>query len=81
VDAAAPLDLLCVGLNHETSPLEVRDALVMNEAEVERAIQALRERGAAEALVLSTCNRTEVYARGAAIEDPLAFVAALFREI
>ena len=81
MDAAAPLDLLCVGLNHETSPLEVRDALVMNEAEVERAIQALRERGAAEALVLSTCNRTEVYARGAAIEDPLAFVAALFREI
>jgi glutamyl-tRNA reductase len=76
------LDLFCVGLNHETSPLEVRDALVMNEAEVERAIQALRERaGASEAMVLSTCNRTEVYARGAAVEDPSAFVAALLREI
>jgi glutamyl-tRNA reductase len=76
------LDLFCVGLNHETSPLEVRDALVMNEAEVERAIQALRERGgASEAMVLSTCNRTEVYARGAAIEDPSAFVASLLREI
>jgi glutamyl-tRNA reductase len=76
------LDLFCVGLNHETSPLEVRDALVMNEAEVERAIQALRVRGgASEALVLSTCNRTEVYARGAAIEDPSAFVAALLHEI
>jgi glutamyl-tRNA reductase len=80
--AAAPLDLVCVGLNHRTSPLEVRDALVMSEAEVERAIQALRERtGATEAMVLSTCNRTEVYARGAAIEDPPAFVAALLREI
>jgi len=79
---ASALDLFCVGLNHETSPLEVRDALVMSEAEVERAIQTLRERGgAAEALVLSTCNRTEVYARGAAIEDPPAFVAALLREI
>ena len=76
------LDLFCVGLNHETSPLEVRDALVMNEEEVERAITALRERGGAtEALVLSTCNRTEVYARGAAIEDPPAFVATLLREI
>src|SRR5512138_2788733 len=76
------LDFFCVGLNHETSPLEVRDALVMNEEEVERAIQALRERGgAAEALVLSTCNRTEVYARGAAIEDPPAFVSSLLREI
>lgn len=79
---SSALDFFCVGLNHETSPLEVRDALVMNEAEVERAIQTLRERGgAAEALVLSTCNRTEVYARGAAIEDPPAFVAALLREI
>jgi len=76
------LDLFCVGLSHETSPLEVRDALVMNDAEVERAIQALRERaGASEALVLSTCNRTEVYARGATVEDPSAFVAMLLREI
>ncbi|HYJ32828.1 MAG TPA: glutamyl-tRNA reductase [Candidatus Binatia bacterium] len=76
------LDLFCVGLNHETSPLEVRDALVMNDEEVERAIQALRERGgASEALVLSTCNRTEVYARGATIEDPSAFVTALLHEI
>lgn len=76
------LDLFCVGLNHETSPLEVRDALVMNEEEVERAIQVLRQRGgASEALVLSTCNRTEVYARGTTVEDPQAFVAALLREI
>lgn len=80
--ASSALDLFCVGLNHETSPLEVRDALVMNDEEVERAIQTLRQRGGAtEALVLSTCNRTEVYARGAAIEDPSAFVAALLREI
>lgn len=76
------LDLFCVGLNHETSPLEVRDALVMNEEEVERAIQVLRQRGgASEALVLSTCNRTEVYARGTTVDDPQAFVAALLREI
>jgi glutamyl-tRNA reductase len=76
------LELFCVGLNHETSPLEVRDALVLNEEEVGRAIRALRERaGAREALVISTCNRTEVYARGAAVEDPPKFVASLLREI
>ena len=82
-EALAPgLQLFCVGLNHETTPIEVRDALVLNEEEVERAIQALRERaGAREALVISTCNRTEVYARGAEVEDPPAFVASLLREI
>ncbi len=75
------LDFLCVGLNHETSPLEIRDALVMNEQEVERAIQALRERGVEEAMVLSTCNRTEIYARGVAIPDLPLFVNHLLREI
>ena len=76
------LDFLCVGLNHETSPLEIRDALVMNEGEVERAIRDLRERGGVEeALVLSTCNRTEIYARGVAIADLPRFVNDLFREI
>jgi len=80
--AAESLDFLCVGLNHETSPLEVRDALVMNESEVERAIQVLRDRGGAEeALILSTCNRTEVYARGAAVSDLPLFVNQLLLEI
>jgi glutamyl-tRNA reductase len=79
---ADALDLVCVGLNHETSSLEIRDALVLSEEEVGRAIHALRERGgASEALVISTCNRTEVYARGATIGDPPAFVASLLREI
>jgi glutamyl-tRNA reductase len=80
--AEASLDFLCVGLNHETSPLEIRDALVMNEEEVERAIQALRVRGGAEeAIVLSTCNRTEIYARGARVSDLPLFVNDLLREI
>ncbi len=78
----ASLDFLCVGLNHETSPLEIRDALVMNEAEVGRAIQVLRDRGGAdEALILSTCNRTEIYARGASVSDLARFVNDLLREI
>ena len=79
---APALELFCVGLNHETSPLDVRDALVLSDEEVGRAIQALRERaGASEALVISTCNRTEVYARGATLGDPHAFVAKLLSEI
>ncbi len=80
--AEATLDFLCVGLNHETSPLEIRDALVLSEAEVERAIHVLRDRGGAEeALILSTCNRTEIYARGATVTDLPLFVNDLLREI
>ena len=79
---ADSLDFLCVGLNHETSPLEIRDALVLDESEVERAIRELKSRaGADEALVLSTCNRTEIYARGASVSDLPLFVNDLLREI
>lgn len=80
--AAGPLDLFCVGLSYHTSPIEVRDAVVLNDEEVGRAMVALRERGgAAEAMILSTCNRTEIYARGARISDPAEFIASLLREI
>lgn len=76
------LDFVCVGLNHETSPIEVRDALVMDEQDVERTLRTLRERAsAAEALVLSTCNRTEIYARGVAHPDPAALITTLLEEI
>jgi glutamyl-tRNA reductase len=80
--SGSALDLVCVGLNHETTPIEIRDALVMSEEEVARAIQALKERaGAQETLVLSTCNRTEIYARGVASSDPPGLVAELLQEI
>ncbi|HXF59925.1 MAG TPA: glutamyl-tRNA reductase, partial [Candidatus Saccharimonadales bacterium] len=80
--AAESLDFFCVGLNHETSPLEIRDALVMNDSEMERAIQVLRARGGAdEALILSTCNRTEIYARGPGVTDLPRFVNELLLEI
>jgi glutamyl-tRNA reductase len=80
--ASGPLDLFCVGLSYHTSPIEIRDAVVLNDEEVSRAIDALRDRtGAAEAMVLSTCNRTEFYARGARLPDPAAFIAGLLREL
>lgn len=80
--ASGPLDLFCVGLSYHTSPIEIRDAVVLNDEEVGRALNAFRDRtGAAEAMILSTCNRTEFYARGARVGDPAGFVAALLREL
>lgn len=76
------LDLLCVGLSHHSSPIAVRDAVVLGSDEVAVAMDALRDRaGASEAMILSTCNRTEFYAWGARLPDPAAFVASLLREI
>jgi glutamyl-tRNA reductase len=51
-----------VGLNHRSAPVEIRERFVFDEPEIERFILQLREREPfEEVVVLSTCNRTEVY--------------------
>jgi glutamyl-tRNA reductase len=57
-----PIRLLLVGLNHKTAPLEVRETLAFDEGSAVAALTALRAQfPAAEAVLLSTCNRVELY--------------------
>ena len=57
------MTLHAFGLNHQTAPLSVREKLAFDPAQLDRALAALRALpGVGEAAVLSTCNRTEVYA-------------------
>ena len=54
--------LLMLGFNHRTAPLELREALVFDPDRAGRAINDLREAyPASECVLLSTCNRTELY--------------------
>jgi glutamyl-tRNA reductase len=54
--------LLLLGLNHTTAPLEVRERLAFGSGQGRAAVAAFRERHpAAEAVLLSTCNRVELY--------------------
>ena len=55
-----PLQIL--GLNHNTAPVEIREQLVFSGDEIGRALVDLAEiQGVDEAVLLSTCNRTECY--------------------
>jgi glutamyl-tRNA reductase len=54
--------LTLVGVSHRTASLDVRDRLTFRPAEAVRALELLRDRhGVREGVMLSTCNRTEVY--------------------
>ncbi len=62
------MTLFLLGVNHRTAVLEDREALALSSAEVLDLLERLGRRGVlGEALVLSTCNRTEVYAVAAEI--------------
>lgn len=50
------------GVNHRTAPVQVREKLAFEEASLGRVAARLREHtGAPEVVLLSTCNRVEVY--------------------
>lgn len=56
------MSLVVIGLNHRTAPLELLERLSIPRARVEKALADLSGRDSVhEAVVLSTCNRTEVY--------------------
>ncbi len=55
--------LLLLGLNHTTAPLEVRERLAFSSAARQTALEKFKERfPGCEAVILSTCNRVELYA-------------------
>src|SRR5829696_8225754 len=58
--SAAPKTLFAFGLNHKTAPVEVREKLYVREAELPELLKLINET-LSECLILSTCNRTEIY--------------------
>jgi glutamyl-tRNA reductase len=56
------MEIVLVGLNHRTAPLDVRERVSFTLEQARRAADELRSRGLLEeSLVLSTCNRSEIY--------------------
>ena len=56
-----------LGINHRTAPVSLREKVAFNQDRLVAALRALRqESGVAEVVILSTCNRTEVYWAGSA---------------
>jgi len=56
------MEIVLVGLNHRTAPVEVRERVSFTVEQARRASEELRSKGILEeTLVLSTCNRSEVY--------------------
>jgi glutamyl-tRNA reductase len=57
------MPLLVLGLSHHTAPVALRERFAFGEARVPAVLQLLHDTGLAdEAVILSTCNRVELYA-------------------
>ncbi len=56
------MSLITLGLNHKTTPLELRERLAFTPQNLREALNSLiKVNGVTEAAIVSTCNRTELY--------------------
>ncbi len=71
------MHIVAFGLSHNTAPIEVRELFSIPEAAVPAVIERLREQDMQGAVVLSTCNRTEIYGSGTTKEEALRVIRAI----
>src|SRR6476646_5899532 len=57
------MPIVVIGLSHHSAPVTVRERFAFAEARIPATLQLLRDSGVAtEGVILSTCNRVELYA-------------------
>src|ERR1043166_5521086 len=67
------MPIVVIGLSHHSSPVTLRERFAFAEPRIPVALQLLRDSGIAdEAVILSTCNRVEIYA-ATSLEPAKAF--------
>ena len=66
------MSIIVVGLNHKSAPVEIREKLAFNANNIPLALsQFLQKYPSSEAVILSTCNRVEMYV--SSLEGTLKF--------
>ncbi|MBI4574976.1 MAG: glutamyl-tRNA reductase [Planctomycetes bacterium] len=65
--------LLVVGVNHRVAPIEERELIAFRPEDLPGALGLLRERySVRECVIVSTCNRVELYLGATELDDPVA---------
>lgn len=73
------MQLIVLGLNHKTAPVEVREKFNFSRSRIKHILRLLKQSDDfSEAVLVSTCNRTELYLVAEDLEEDLA---ALFHRV
>ena len=73
------MQLFTIGVNHTTAPISIRENVAFTDANLRHALSDLTTNNAAEAAILSTCNRTEIYVQSATPEPIVHWLAQYHR--
>ena len=74
-------NIILIGLNHKTAPVEIRECLAFSEDETTTALRRLCTHGAiSESILISTCNRVELLLMAKDIDQAIATAKTFFAE-
>lgn len=55
------MNLIAITINHNTAPIEIREALHLSTEEIIELLNLLKEKHLTDGFIVSTCNRTEIF--------------------
>ena len=67
-----------IGVNHNDTPIEIREKVAFSETKKIEGINEILDCGAEECIILSTCNRSEVYIVSNKLEEHILFVKTFY---
>lgn len=72
------MDVAVIGINHNIAPIEIREKVYFSESRKIAATTDLTEKGIEEILILSTCNRSEIFVASSKIEEAAKLVKEFY---
>lgn len=74
------MDFAVVGVNHNNTPINIRETVSFTDTQKIEGINFLLDNGIEEAIILSTCNRSEVYIYSKNILDKVEVVKNFYQD-
>lgn len=74
------MEIAVIGINHNKAPIEVRERFSFTESMKIEAGDLLLDKSIKETVIISTCNRSEIYIASENIEESILEVKAFYRD-
>lgn len=74
------MKIAVIGVNHDTAPIHIREKLSFTDSQKIEVLNQLLDYKIKEAVVVSTCNRSEIYIHAENIELAVEYVQTLYED-
>ncbi|MFU0824645.1 MAG: hypothetical protein ACFWTK_06495 [Clostridium sp.] len=74
------MNLAVIGVNYNNTPIDIREKVSFSRSQKEKAGKYLIDKGIKEIVILSTCNRSEIYVISEKLDKDIDTVKKFYKE-